>query len=273
MNNGAHMWKVAVVGAAGRMGQRVIACAQGVRALRVVGAVDVAGCPALGTDAGVHAGCGALGVAISSDLVAACEAADVVVDFALAEGLAGRVECYARLKKACVLGATGVDAAGQAAVARAAQTIAVVHAPNFSVGVNVLCALTRRAAAVLREGYDVEIIEMHHRNKKDAPSGTAVRLAEMVDAGRGAPLARVYGREGMCGVRPADELAIHAVRGGDVVGDHTVIFAGDGERIELTHKASTRDTFARGALRAAVFVAQAPPGAYAMADVLGLRES
>lgn len=272
MSSGQHCWKLTVVGAAGRMGQRVIACAQGVPALRVVGAVDVAGCPALGTDAGLHAGCGALGVAISSDLAAACAAADVVVDFALADGFAARVECYARLKKACVLGATGVNAAGQAAVARAAQTIAVVHAPNFSVGVNVLCALTRRAAAVLREGYDVEIIEMHHRNKKDAPSGTAVRLAEMVDAGREAALPRVYGREGLCGARPAHELAIHAVRGGDVVGDHTVIFAGDGERIELTHKASTRDTFARGALRAALFVAQAPPGAYAMADVLGLEK-
>jgi len=263
--------KIAVVGAAGRMGQRVIACAQELPEVCVCGAVDVATCPVIGTDAGVHAGCGALGVAMSADLTAACAAADVAVDFALADGVAARMETYVQTKTACVLGTTGVDAAGRAAITRAAREIAVVHAPNFSVGVNVLCALVRRAAAVLGGAYDVEIVEMHHRHKKDAPSGTAVRLAEMVEAGAGAALQRVYGREGQCGARPRGELGIHAVRGGDVVGDHTVIFAGEGERIELTHKASTRDTFARGALRAALFAVQAPPGLYAMEDVLGIK--
>ncbi len=270
MNTEKKTVTLGVVGAAGRMGQRVIACAQQVPDLRVASAVDMPACPVLGVDAGLHAGCGALGVAIGSDLAAVCTAADVMVDFALADGFAARVECYAQHGVACVLGATGVDAAGLAAVQRAAARIAIVHAPNFSVGVNLLCALTRHAAGVLREAYDIEIIEMHHRNKKDAPSGTAVRLAEMVDEGRGTPLPRVHGREGLCGARPSGELAIHALRGGDVVGDHTVIFAGDGERIELTHKASTRDTFARGALHAARFVAHAAPGAYSMADVLGL---
>ncbi|MCX7847318.1 MAG: 4-hydroxy-tetrahydrodipicolinate reductase [bacterium] len=263
---------ICVVGAAGRMGQRVIACARTMPVFRIVGAVEAPTSPALGRDAGVHAGCEPLGVTVSSDLAGACAAATVVIDFALAEGFAARVETYARLGKACVLGTTGVDAAGRAAVARAAERVPVVHAPNFSVGVNLLCALTRYAAAILGEAFDVEIVEMHHRQKKDAPSGTAVRLAEMVDAGRGTALHRVFGREGICGTRAAGELAIHAVRGGDVVGDHTVIFAGEGERVELTHKASSRDTFARGALRAALFVARAAPGAYSMSDVLGLAD-
>lgn len=264
-------WRVAVVGAAGRMGQRVIGCAQGMPEVRVVGAVEATGSKAIGQDAGVWAGCGALGVTITNDLAGGCAGAEVVIDFALAEGFAERVAHYAELKKACVLGTTGVDAAGREAVTRAAKKVAVIHAPNFSVGVNLLCALTRQAAAVLGAGFDVEIVEMHHRHKKDAPSGTAERLAEMVEAGRGQVLRRVYGRGGVGGARSGDELGMHAVRGGDVVGDHTVIFAGDGERVELTHKASTRDTFARGALRAAVFVAQAAPGLYTMADVLGLK--
>lgn len=264
-------WRVAVVGAAGRMGQRVIACAQEMREVRVVGAVEATGSKAIGEDAGVWAGCGVLGVTITNDLAGGCAGADVVIDFALAEGFAERVTRYAELKKACVLGTTGVDAAGREAVTRAAEKVAVIHAPNFSVGVNLLCALTRQAAAVLGGGFDVEIVEMHHRHKKDAPSGTAERLAEMVEAGRGQVLRRVHGRGGVVGARSGDELGMHAVRGGDVVGDHTVIFAGDGERVELTHKASTRDTFARGALRAAVFIAQAAPGWYTMADVLGLK--
>ena len=231
----------------------------------------MSGCTLLNQDAGVVAGCGALGALISADLEAGVRGAQVVIDFALADGLAQRVAAYARLKKPAVIGSTGVDQAGQAAVAAAAKVIPLIHAPNFSVGVNLLFALTQQAARVLTDGYDVEIVEMHHRKKKDAPSGTALRLADMIDAGRGPAgvLRRIYGREGDTGARPPGDMAIHSVRGGDVVGDHTVMFAAEGERVELTHKASSRDTFAKGALRAAAFLAGAAPGRYSMQDVLG----
>jgi 4-hydroxy-tetrahydrodipicolinate reductase len=261
---------LAVIGAAGRMGQRIIACAQDEPRLRVVAAVDAPQCPRVGEDAGSMAGCAPLGVRVTADL-AVCAAARVVIDFALADGCAARVASYAQQGCAIVLGSTGVDAAGLRAVQDAARLVPVVHAANFSLGVNVLCHLVAAAARALGAEYDVEVVEMHHRRKQDAPSGTAVRLVEVLEAARGlTPAARRHGRVGAVGARTRAEIGVHALRGGDVVGDHTVMFAGEGERVELTHKASTRDTFARGALRAALFLAGAKPGLYTMADILGL---
>jgi len=264
---------VAVVGAAGRMGQRVLACAAGEPRVRLVAAVDAAQCPRLDEDAGSVAGGAPLDVRLTADL-AACAAARVVIDFALAAGCAARIETYARQGCAIVLGSTGVDAAGAQAVQDAARRVAVLHAPNFSVGVNVLFHLVTQAARALGPEYDLEVIELHHRRKQDAPSGTAVRLVELLEAARGlTPAARRHGRVGAVGARGREEIGVHALRGGDVVGDHTVLFAGDGERVELTHKASTRDTFARGAVRAALFLADAAPGLYTMSDILGLTEN
>lgn len=263
---------VAIVGAAGRMGRRLLACAASLPQVRIVGAVDAADHRRLGDDAGRLAGLDALQVALTADLAAACAPAQVVIDFALAQGVAERMALYARLQRAVVLGTTGVDAAGSEAVRQAARVVPVVHAPNFSIGVNLLFALTARAAASLGDDYDVEVVEMHHRRKQDAPSGTAVRLIEVIEQARGTvpATARCYGRQGVTGARPRGQIGVHAVRGGDVVGDHTVIFAAEGERVELVHKASNRDTFAHGALRAALYLAGKPAGLYAMADVLGI---
>ena len=263
---------VAVVGAAGRMGRRIIACAEEMKNVAIVAAVDAPSCPAQGRDAGAMAGVAETGVAVTADLAAACRAADVVIDFALAAGVEQRVGDYARLRIPFVLGATGLDARGRAAVARAAKVVPVLHTPNFSVGVNLLFLLARSAAAALDEGFDVEIVEMHHRRKHDAPSGTANRLAEVIEEARGleTEVHRVHGRQGMIGERPQRQIGIHALRGGDVIGEHTVVFAAEGERVELVHKAGSRDAFARGALRAALFVAHRPPGAYTMNNVLGL---
>jgi 4-hydroxy-tetrahydrodipicolinate reductase len=254
------------------MGRRVIACAEAHPQMQVVGAVDMPGCAALGKDAGTLAGCRALGVAVTDDLAAALEPADVAIDFALADGLPGRVRAYGSAGVAAVIGATGAGADTVDAVQAAVEYIPVIHAPNFSLGVNLLFALTRKAALALDESYDIEIVEMHHRRKRDAPSGTALRLVETVEQARGYSDedARVYGRQGAIGERPAGEIGVHTLRGGDVVGEHTVVFATEGERIELTHKAGSRDTFARGALQAALYVHDRNPGLYTMADVLGL---
>ena len=264
--------KIAVVGAAGRMGQRIIACAGDMGNVSVVAAVDAPGCPSLGRDAGVNAGVASIGVPVTTDLDAACRAADVVIDFALAAGVAGRIACYMRLRTPFILGGTGLEPRDLAAVARAAKVVPVLHAPNFSLGVNLLFQLVSSAASALNEEFDVEIVEMHHRRKKDAPSGTAIRLAEMVEQGRRLKpdTKRMHGRQGMIGERPPGQIGMHALRGGDVVGEHTVVFAADGERVELAHKAGSRDAFARGALRAALFLVRHAPGAYSMNNVLGL---
>jgi 4-hydroxy-tetrahydrodipicolinate reductase len=211
---------------------------------------------------------------LGDDLGAALASADVVVDFTHAEATAGVAQACAAAGKALVTGTTGQDAAGRDAVAAAARCVPVVFAPNFSVGVNALFWLTRRAVAILGPGFDLEVVEMHHRLKRDAPSGTARHLAEILAEARGLEYARDvrHGREGMVGERGDREIGMHALRGGDVVGDHTVVCAGDGERLELTHRASSRDTFARGALRAALWTAGRPPGLYDMEDVLGLRD-
>lgn len=239
-----------VTGAKGRMGRAILAAAGQDPHLRVVGEVD-----------------------LGDNLQAVIGPADVVVDFSFHTATVSIARTAAEHRKALVIGTTGHDPAEKAEVQQHRATIPIVWSANFSVGVNLLFALTRRAAEVLGSGYDQEIIEMHHRLKKDAPSGTALRLAEILADTQRQQLENLarHGRKGICGERTTAEIGIHAVRGGDIVGDHTVLFAGPGERIELTHRASSRDTFARGALRAAKWVVGRPPGLYDMQDVLGLR--
>jgi 4-hydroxy-tetrahydrodipicolinate reductase len=254
------------------MGHALLEGVIGDAELRLHAALDHAGNAAIGRDAGelVGAPCG---VKISTDVAAALQGADVLVDFtrpgATMEYLAACRETGARL----VIGTTGFSAQQKQAIADAACDIAIVFAPNMSVGVTLLINLVQSAAKVLAEGYDIEIIEAHHRHKVDAPSGTALRLGEAAASALGRNLSEcaVYGREGVTGERDARTIGFATVRGGDVVGDHTVLFAGTGERVELTHKASSRATFALGALRAAKFLAGRQSGLFDMQDVLGLR--
>ncbi len=265
--------RVAVYGAAGRMGRAVVNVLVQDPGLELVSAIERQGCPALGQDAGMCAGIGqTLGIAITDELENGLRHAQVAVDFSLPD--ATRVLLFACAAHAvpAVVGTTGMDAATQAAVEKLAEVAPVVVAPNFSVGVNALWHLACRAAELVGRDFDIEIVEMHHRNKVDAPSGTANLLAEAVAQARGLDLGKtaVHGRSGNVGVRPQDQIAVLPMRGGDVVGEHTLILAGPGERLELTHRAHTREIFARGALRAAHWVVGQQPGRYHMREVLGL---
>ncbi|GAB4275565.1 MAG: 4-hydroxy-tetrahydrodipicolinate reductase [Deferrisomatales bacterium] len=266
------MIRAAVPGAAGRMGGQLVRLIAEADDLELAGAVERPGHPAAGRDAGEVAGVGALGVAIGEDLSACLEEADVVIDFTSAAASVAHAEVVARAGKAIVIGSTGFTAEQRAAVRACGGAARVFQAPNMSVGVNVLLRVVADVARLLGDAYDVEIVETHHRFKKDAPSGTALALAESVAEALGRDLAAdgVHGRHGLVGERGAREIGIHAVRAGDVVGDHTVIFGGLGERVEVTHKATSRETFARGALRAARWVVAQPPGFYTMLDLLGL---
>jgi len=268
------MTTVAILGAAGRMGVALLRCAQRVKDVNVVAALEAEGHPRLGEDAGTVAGCGPSGLTISSDPRAAAKA-DVLIDFTVHVATAGNARWAADAGKAIVIGTTGLTEEEAAVVHAAAERIPVVWAPSMSLGVNLLFAMTEKAAALLGEEYDIEIIEMHHHHKKDAPSGTALRLAEKAAAGRGQTLSAVacYGREGQVGERPSGEIGIHAVRAGDVVGEHTVLFAAEGERLELSCRASSRDSYAMGGLRAAQWVLGRAPGLYDMQDVLGLGKA
>ena len=266
------MINITILGAAGRMGQ---ALARGIVAtndLTLIGAVERANHPALGHDAGTLAALPAMGVAITDDRAAAIAKADVVIDFTFHAVAPENIADAVAAKKPYVLGTTGLNDAEAAAVHAAAKKIPVVWAPNYSLGVTILGDLVRRAAAALGTAYDAEIVEMHHRHKKDAPSGTALGLGKSLAAGRNVNLndVAIFGREGITGERPEGQIAFHALRGGDVVGDHTVTFAADGERLELTHRASTRDCFVGGVLAAARWLPSRAPGLYAMPDVLGL---
>jgi 4-hydroxy-tetrahydrodipicolinate reductase len=212
------------------------------------------------------------GLDIGDDIAQAIRNCDVVIDFSHPNASSELGRACAEAKKPAVIGTTGHSKEERAALEKLAASVPVVLSPNFSVGVNALFWLTRKAAQMLGDGFDLEITEMHHRLKKDAPSGTAKKLAEILCEVRGLDYAKDvrHGREGLIGERPAKEIAVHSIRGGDVVGDHTVTFAGAGERLELSHKAASRETFARGALRAARWIVGKPPGLYSMEDVLGL---
>lgn len=267
------MINVAIIGAAGRMGRRLVANVMAAEDMRLSGALEIAGSPFAGQDAGTVAGCGQSGVAITTDPALAIAGAQAVINF----GTAGVVELTRMAvdaDAAVVIGTTALsDEDKQALKLMAEAGGRIVQAPNMSVGVNLLFHLVREAAGILGDDYDIEVIEMHHNQKKDAPSGTAARLAEILCEARGLDYTKDvrHGREGMVGARTKSEIGMHALRGGDVVGDHTVIFATGGERVELTHKASSRDTFAGGALRAVRFLISAEPGLYDMQDVLNLK--
>jgi len=263
--------KVAMHGAAGRMGRAVIRLISEAEDLALSAAIDSAQSRFLGRDAGELAGVNQLGVPVTSNLESLADT-DVVIDFSLPQALDALFDAVERLAKPVVIATTGLSAHHRTRIEALAQKVPLVAAPNYSTGVAVLYHLAERASALLKE-FDLEIVEMHHRNKIDAPSGTALGLAEAAARGRklDAREHAVYGREGHPGARTADEIGIMTLRGGDVIGDHTLMLAGLGERLELSHKASDRALFARGALRAARFVAkQSKPGRYGMNDVLGL---
>ncbi len=266
---------VVVTGAGGRMGGELLRALRDAEGLALVGATERPGV-ADGQDAGVVAGGAPLDVPVEPSLHAALgRGAGVVIDFTSFEASAAHAEVCAERGVALVIGSTGATPAARARVDAAARRIPIVVSPNMSPGVNVLFALVCDAARALGDGYDVEILELHHRNKRDAPSGTALRLAEIAAGALGRdPVGDLtFARHGLVGARPAREIGVQTLRGGDAVGEHTVFFVGQGERLELTHRATSRDQFARGALRAARWVVDKPPGTYDMADVLGLRRS
>jgi 4-hydroxy-tetrahydrodipicolinate reductase len=263
--------KIAVLGAGGRMGCAIIRVIAETPGVALGAAVEHATSARLGQDAGEVAGIGTAGVVIADQLPAA-GAASAWIDFSAAAATSATAAAAADRGAALIVGTTGVDASGKQALRAAAERVPVVFAPNMSVGVNVLLRLVSEAARLLGSEYDLEIVETHHRHKRDAPSGTALRLAEALAEATGRDLARDarYTRHGDIGPRNSREIGIQTLRGGDVVGDHTVLFLGSGERIEITHKASSRDTFARGAVRAALWTQGRAPGLYDMRDVLGV---
>lgn len=266
--------KVAVAGAAGRMGQRVIQTAASFPGVDVVGALEAPGHKAVGTDAGLVAGIGQLGVVVSQDLDGVLQGADVMVDFTHHSASMEHLSAAVRLSKAIVIGTTGFSKEEWEEIKAIGPSTRCLVSPNMSVGVNVMLGLLEQAARLLGPDYDVEIIEAHHRHKADAPSGTALRMAEVVAKAMGRELSRdgVFARHGQIGPRRQGEIGIQAVRAGDIVGEHTVIFGGIGERMELVHRAHSRENFARGALRAALWLVDQPPGLYDMQDALGLRK-
>ncbi len=263
--------RIAVAGASGRMGRVLIDAVAAADDLRLAGALDRPGSPALGADAAAAAGRQSP-VMITSDLQDGLGGAQVLIDFTRPEGTMAHLAACRELGVAAVVGTTGFDAAQKALIAEHAQHIAIVMAPNMSVGVNVVLRLLDLAARSLGEGYDIEIVEAHHRHKVDAPSGTALQMGEVVAAALGRDLAgcAVRGRDGITGERGAATIGFSSIRGGDIVGDHTVLFAGTGERIEITHRSNSRANYAEGSLRAARFLAGRAPGLYGMTDVLGL---
>ncbi len=261
--------RIAIAGASGRMGHMLIEAVQAADDLVLAGALDVAGSPAVGLDATAFLGRES-GVKISADPRIGLAAAQVLIDFTRPEGTLAHLAVCAELGVRAVVGTTGFTDAQKAQIAAHAQRAAVVMAPNMSVGVNVVLKLLDMAARALAQGYDIEIIEAHHRHKVDAPSGTALAMGETVAHALGRDLKQcaVYGREGVTGERDPSTIGFATVRGGDIVGDHTVLFAGTGERIEITHKSSSRATYAQGSLRAARFLADRPTGLFGMDDVL-----
>lgn len=263
---------IGIVGAAGRMGQMLIRQIGETQGARVVAAAEAPNGAAVGRDAGEIAGVGRLGVPISGAAETVFDAAQVVIDFTVPKASVAHAELAAARGVAMVLGTTGLSAEEGARIRAAAKTAPIMWADNMSVGVTLLAELVERVARTLDPAYDIEIVEMHHRHKVDAPSGTALLLGRAAAAGRNVDLARVSarGRDGITGARKAGDIGFASLRGGDVVGDHMVVFAGAGERIELGHRAASRQLFAQGAVRAALWVAGRGPGLYSMKDVLGL---
>jgi 4-hydroxy-tetrahydrodipicolinate reductase len=266
--------RIAVAGASGKMGRMLVEAVCSADDLVLTGALDRPDSPSLGQDASTFLGQSS-GVAITADLRAGLSSAHVLIDFTRPEGTLAHLALCRELGVKAVIGTTGFSDKEKAEIERHARHIAIMMAPNMSVGVNVVLGLLDRAARALSEGYDIEIIEAHHRHKVDAPSGTALKMGEVVAAalGRDLKACAVYGREGVTGERDPSTIGFATIRGGDVVGDHTVLFAGTGERIEITHKSSSRATYAQGSLRAARFLSGRATGLFDMNDVLGMTSS
>ncbi|WP_428851698.1 4-hydroxy-tetrahydrodipicolinate reductase [Imbroritus primus] len=264
--------KIAIAGASGRMGRMLVESVLSTSDATLAGALDIPGSPALGQDAAGFLGRPS-GVLVTDDVRAALSGADVLIDFTRPEGTLAHLAVACELGVRMVIGTTGFDDSQKAALRQAAETIPVVFAPNMSVGVNATFKLLEVAAKILNSGYDIEVIEAHHRHKVDAPSGTALRMGEVIADALGKDLkdCAVYAREGHTGERQEGTIGFATIRGGDIVGDHTVMFAGIGERIEITHKSSSRVSYAQGSVRAARFLMDKPAGLYDMQDVLGLK--
>jgi 4-hydroxy-tetrahydrodipicolinate reductase len=262
-----------VTGASGRMGSRIIHAVRDTDGIALVGATERAGNQAVGLDAGLAAGIGPLEVMVQDSLMKALARADVVIDFTNAKASVEHARICAERGVAAVIGSTGMSADDKAAIRACAEKAPIVMAPNMSVGVTLMIKLVQQVAQTFGPEYEVEVVELHHNQKKDAPSGTALRLAEVAAQALGYEAGRdvVYERRGDIGERPQRQIGVQTVRGGDVVGEHTVFFFGKGERLEITHRATSREQFARGAVRAATWVVGRAPGLYDMMDVLGLR--
>lgn len=267
------MLRIAVAGAAGRMGRTVIEACQQAENVVCSAALEHVDSTAVGIDIGEFIGAGSLGVRVVSDLGQVLDDFDVLIEFSRPDATLAHLGQCRRAGKRMVIGTTGFTAEQKAQIAQAAETVPIVLAPNMSVGVNLCLTLLKLAAEVLGDAVDVEVIEAHHRHKVDAPSGTALAMGEVVAQALGRDLARdaVYGRQGVTGERERKTIGFAAIRAGDIVGEHTVMFADVGERVEITHKASSRMTFAKGAVRAAEWLMQREAGLYDMRDVLGLR--
>jgi len=267
------MINVVVAGAAGRMGCRVVALIKDSTVLTLTGAIEGKGHRALGDDAGERAGCGHAGIPITDDFTSLLDRCEVVVDFSSPEATLQLLRATAKHRRAMVIGTTGFSAPQLEELQALALQTPCVLSPNMSVGVNLIYKVVGEMAKTLGDQYDIEVIEAHHRYKKDAPSGTALKIAEVLakTVGRDLNQVGVYARKGLVGERKKGEIGIQTIRAGDIVGDHTILFGGMGERIEVIHRASNRDTFAGGALRAAQWVVRQPPGLYDMMDVLGLQ--
>nr|WP_297355133.1 4-hydroxy-tetrahydrodipicolinate reductase [uncultured Caldimonas sp.] len=263
--------RIAIAGSSGRMGRMLIEAVLAADDCQLTAALDQPGSPTLGQDAGGFLG-QTTGVAIAADLQASLAQAGCLIDFTRPEGTLAHLKVCRELGVKAVIGTTGFTESQKAEIAKIARDIAIVMAPNMSVGVNVVLKLLDMAARALNQGYDIEIIEAHHRHKVDAPSGTALKMGEVVAAALGRDLKEcaVYGREGVTGERDPSTIGFATVRGGDIIGDHTVLFAGTGERIEISHKSSSRAGYAQGSLRAVRFLADKTSGLYNMADVLGM---
>lgn len=267
------MTKIIVMGVTGRMGSRIASLSNEYEGLKLSGAVEIKGHESVGKDAGLAIGTDEMKVTITDSLESVINEADVVIDFTSAASTLQHIKIADDNKKAMVIGTTGLSKEEIEKIKSYTNNIPVVFAPNMSVGVNLLLKVLQDIARTLGDDYDIEIVEAHHRLKKDAPSGTAMKMAQVIaDAvNRNLEEVAVYERKGLIGERTKKEIGIQTLRGGDVVGEHTVFFYGLGERLEITHKASSRDTFARGALKAALWISGKKPGLYDMQDVLGLK--
>lgn len=264
--------RVGVCGAAGRMGKTILEVCNETDNVEIAAAIEYKGSSMIGLDAGEQAGIGKIGVEITDDIAKVSDQIDVLIDFTIASSLTENLEKCHAAGKCMVIGTTGLDDEQKELINKMAKDIAIVFAPNMSIGVNLCLKLLEMAAQVIGEASDIEIIEAHHRHKKDAPSGTALRMGEVIadTLGRNLKECAVYGREGVTGERDKSTIGFATIRAGDIVGEHTVMFASAGERVEITHKATSRKTFASGAVRAAQWLAEKDKGIFDMQDVLGI---